>query len=172
MDFIRNEVKNISKDVLSENKFVINAGDIPSIQAGPYSERPENPEAGSLYLDTKHRIFYRYNGSNWEALISNVHIGALGWAAPPTPLKTTNSLFFTLSDGKNRIYTSKDGLEEYGITKIMSPDEVSYINLFINGMLQPTVNYKVEKGKLTLLTDDIPLKGTVIILQFISIFLP
>jgi hypothetical protein len=161
----------ITKDILSDQNFVINAGNIPSIQAGTYSTRPDNPKTGSIFLDTKYRIFYRYNGSKWEALITNVNIGALGWSVPSTPLKTTNQLFFAVSDGLRKIYTSRDGIEEYGITTIRSPDEVSYINLFINGMLQPTVNYKIERGKLTLLTEDIPLKGTIIILQFISLFL-
>ena len=162
----------ITKNVLPNHDFVINAGNIPSIQAGTYSSRPSNHEPGSLYLDTKHRIFYRYNGSKWEALITNVNLGALGWAAPSAPLKTTNQLFFAVSDGLRKIYTNCDGIEEYGITMIRSLDEVSYINLFINGMLQPTVNYKIENGKLTLLTEDAPMKGTIIIIQFISIFLP
>ncbi|PGL69313.1 DUF4183 domain-containing protein [Bacillus sp. AFS055030] len=172
----------ITKDFLTDQNFVINAGNIPSIQAGTYSTRPDNPKTGSIFLDTKYRIFYRYNGSKWEALITNVNIGALGLSDPSalstasttsttsTLLKTTNHLFFAVSDGLRKIYTSRDGIEEYGITTIRSPDEVSYINLFINGMLQPTVNYKIERGKLTLLTEDIPLKGTIIIIQFISIF--
>ncbi|MFB7138788.1 DUF4183 domain-containing protein [Gottfriedia sp. NPDC056225] len=160
----------ITKDVFDHN-FVINAGNIPSIQAGTYATRPDSPETGSIYLDTKHRIFYRYNGSKWEALITNVNLGGGGWAAPSTPLKTTNQLFFAVSDGFRKIYTNRDGIEEYGLTTIKSPDEVSYINLFINGMLQPIVNYKIEQSRLTLLTEDVPLKGTIIIIQFISLFL-
>jgi len=149
---------------------VINAGDIPSIQAGTLSKRPVNPESGSLFLDTRNRVFYRFNGIRWELLITTVNLGTYGYSAPPIPLQTSNLLFFTYSDGVRSVYTNKDGLVEYGITDIMSPNEVSYINLFINGVLQPTVNYKVEKGKLTLLTEDIPMKGVVIILQFISIY--
>jgi len=90
----------------------------------------------------------------------------------PRPIQTTNLLYFALSDGEKLVYTNDDGLAEYGITYILSPSEVSYINLFINGMLQPIVNYQVEKGKLTLLTKDVPLKGSVIIIQFITIYQP
>ena len=133
-------------------------------------KRPENPEYGSLFLDIRNKVFYRYNGSRWENLITSVHIGALDYSALPIPLKTTNLLFFTYSDGQRSVYKNADGLEEYGITNIMSPNEVSYINLFINGILQPSVNYKVEEGKLTLLTENVPMKGAVIILQFISIY--
>jgi len=132
--------------------------------------RPENPEYGSLFLDIRNKVFYRYNGSRWENLITFVQFGAINNSAIPIPLKTTNLLFFTYSDGQRFVYKNADGIEEYGITNIMSPNEVSYINLFINGIMQPTVNYKVEEGKLTLLTDDVPMKGVVIILQFISIY--
>ncbi|TKH05288.1 DUF4183 domain-containing protein [Peribacillus simplex] len=52
---------------------------------------------------------------------------------------------------------------------IPDPSKVSYMNLFINGVLQPHDNYTVEKGKLKLNTIDIPIKGTPIILQMFII---
>ncbi|MGG0386001.1 DUF4183 domain-containing protein [Priestia filamentosa] len=55
------------------------------------------------------------------------------------------------------------------MTEILSPSEVSYINLFINGLLQPQSNYQVEEGKLTLLVDEAPSEGVPITLQFITI---
>ncbi|MGE7185090.1 DUF4183 domain-containing protein [Peribacillus sp. NPDC006672] len=39
----------------------------------------------------------------------------------------------------------------------MDPFKISYMNLFINGVLQPRVNYTIEKGKLKLNTAN---KGT------------
>lgn len=87
---------------------------------------------------------------------------------PPSPMPTTNLLFFIVSSGK-KVYTNEDGLEEYGITTILSPSEVSYINVFINGILQPQTNYMVEQGKLTLLTEEAPNAGVPIVLQFIII---
>ena len=171
----RKEWRNINRD-LSNIKFIINADGVPSLQAGLLSSRPLKPETGSLFLDTRNRIFYRFNGKRWEPLITSVNLGSIGTAgppnppAPPRPIQTTNLLYFALSDGQKRVYTNDDALAEYGITYILSPSEVSYINLFINGMLQPIVNYQVEKGKLALLTEDIPVKGTVIIIQFITIY--
>ncbi|WP_340137841.1 DUF4183 domain-containing protein [Priestia endophytica] len=67
------------------------------------------------------------------------------------------------------MYTNSDGFGKYGITEILSPNEVSYINLFINGILQPQSNYQVENGKLTLLVDKAPSEGVPITLQFIII---
>ncbi|KAB7705669.1 DUF4183 domain-containing protein [Bacillus aerolatus] len=87
----------------------------------------------------------------------------------PGPIPTTNLLYFTFSDGQKLVYTNSDGLEQYGTTEILSPSEVSYINLFINGVIQPQSDYKVEEGKLTLLIDESPSQGAPITLQFITI---
>ncbi|MGF7056654.1 DUF4183 domain-containing protein [Brassicibacter mesophilus] len=69
--------------------------------------------------------------------------------------------------GKN-VYTNKDELSEYGNQGILDPNEVSYYNLFINGILQPMTNYRIEKGLLLLETDDVPLEGSPIIITFIT----
>jgi Domain of unknown function (DUF4183)/Collagen triple helix repeat (20 copies) len=97
--------------------------------------------------------------------------GPQGPQGPPISglILTTNLLYFTFSDGEKRLYTNNDGVAEYGITEILAPNEVSYINLFINGILQPQINYEVEEGKLTLLTDEVPGKDVPITLQFILI---
>ncbi|PGV93237.1 BclA protein, partial [Bacillus cereus] len=85
------------------------------------------------------------------------------------PITTTNLLFYTFSDGEKLIYTDSDGIAQYGTTHILSPNEVSYINLFINGILQPQPFYQVSTGQLTLLDDQPPSQGSSIILQFIII---
>ncbi|WP_242266775.1 DUF4183 domain-containing protein [Bacillus cereus group sp. BfR-BA-01518] len=85
------------------------------------------------------------------------------------PITTTNLLFYTFADGEKLIYTDSDGLAQYGTTHILSPDEVSYINLFINGILQPQPLYQVSTGQLTLLDNQPPSQGSLIILQFIII---
>ncbi|HDR8101176.1 TPA: DUF4183 domain-containing protein, partial [Bacillus cereus] len=80
------------------------------------------------------------------------------------PITTTNLLFYTFADGEKLIYTDSDGLAQYGTTHILSPDEVSYINLFINGILQPQPLYQVSTGQLTLLDNQPPSQGSSIIL--------
>ncbi|USK57759.1 DUF4183 domain-containing protein (plasmid) [Cytobacillus solani] len=103
--------------------------------------------------------------------------GIPGIPGPPGPqgppisgvIPTTNLLFFTFSDGQKLVYTNSDGLPQYGTTQILSPNDVSYINLFINGLIQPLSNYKVDEGELTLLVDQAPSEGVPITLQFIVI---
>ncbi|MCU4989831.1 DUF4183 domain-containing protein, partial [Bacillus cereus] len=95
--------------------------------------------------------------------------GSTGPTGVIGPITTTNLLFYTFSDGEKLIYTDSDGIAQYGTTHILSPDEVSYINLFINGILQPQPLYQVSTGQLTLLDDQPPLQGSSIILQFIII---
>ena len=85
------------------------------------------------------------------------------------PITTTNLLFYTFSDGEKLIYTDSDGIAQYGTTHILPPNEVSYINLFINGILQPQPLYQVSNGQLTLLDNQPPTQGSSIILQFIII---
>ena len=55
---------------------------------------------------------------------------------------------------------------QYGSSKIIDPSSVSYINLFINGILQPPINYMVTPGVLRLMSNDLSVSGTPIILQF------
>ncbi|PFF10269.1 BclA protein, partial [Bacillus cereus] len=95
--------------------------------------------------------------------------GATGPTGVIGPITTTNLLFYTFSDGEKLIYTDSDGLAQYGTTHILSPDEVSYINLFINGILQPQPLYQVSTGQLALLDNQPPSQGSSIILQFIII---
>lgn len=97
--------------------------------------------------------------------------GSPGPQGPPIqgPIPTTNLLYFTFSDGQKLIYTNADGLAEFGTTQILSPSEVSYINLFINGIIQPQTAYLVQEGVLTLLTPTAPEVGVPITLQFILI---
>lgn len=74
----------------------------------------------------------------------------------------------TLSDGVKKIYTNDDELIQYGNRGILDPSEVSYFGLFVNGVLQPKANYEIQKGLLLLKTEDVPIKGSAIIISFIT----
>ena len=74
----------------------------------------------------------------------------------------------TLSDGAKKIYTNDDELTQYGDRGILDPNDVSFFSLFINGVLQPKVNYEIQKGLLILKTEDVPIKGSTIIISFIT----
>ncbi|UOY92148.1 DUF4183 domain-containing protein [Ectobacillus sp. JY-23] len=83
-----------------------------------------------------------------------------------SPARAETMGYYTYSDGQKRVYTDCDGVTEQ---RIYDPREVSYLNVFINGVLQPACNYRVEKGRLLLCTEDIPVRGVPIILQFVKI---
>lgn len=83
--------------------------------------------------------------------------------------KTDTYQYYAVSDGEKSVYTNEDELKQYGNRGILDPATVSFINLFINGILQPQNQYVIELGKLTLTSGDVPEKGSPIILQFVSI---
>lgn len=91
---------------------------------------------------------------------------------PITPkiLKVENLQYVTYSNGKKRIYTNSDRVVGYSTSDILNPNNFSYVNLYINAMMQPTPLYQVKKGLLVLKSIDIPPEGTPIILQFIKIY--
>jgi len=88
---------------------------------------------------------------------------------PSRVLQVETYQYNAISDGVKAIYTNEDELTEYGDRGILDPKKVSFINLFINGVLQPKSLYEVEEGKLILKTKDVPIRGVPIILQFITI---
>ncbi len=85
-------------------------------------------------------------------------------------LKAEVYQYNTLSDGMKRVYTDADELTEYGTRGILSPDSVSCLNVFVNGVLQPKANYHLTEGRLEFLTDDLPLKGQSVLISFQSFY--
>lgn len=85
------------------------------------------------------------------------------------PLKVETFQYNAISDGIKNIYTNEDELKEYGNVGILDPSSVSYMNLFINGVIQPQVLYQVKEGILILNTEEPPTRGTPINLQFVVI---
>lgn len=92
---------------------------------------------------------------------------------PIKPARKINKVdtyqYNALSDGESLLYTNKDELKQYGNRGILDPMKVSYVNLFINGVLQPPVTYEIKEGILQLKTSDVPPEGAPINLQFITI---
>jgi len=75
----------------------------------------------------------------------------------------------TISDGSKREFTNEDELKPYGDKGIIDPGRASFVNLYINGVLQPKVNYLVKEGLLRLQTSDLPQEGVIITLEYITI---
>ncbi|EKN63434.1 DUF4183 domain-containing protein [Schinkia azotoformans] len=86
-----------------------------------------------------------------------------------SPLKVETFQYYTISDGEKKVYTDDDELLYYGKVGIKDPNDISFTNLFINGILQPPAIFSFQKGILTLNSIDPPLEGTPIIVQFIKI---
>jgi hypothetical protein len=83
-------------------------------------------------------------------------------------LKAIVYQYNTISDGIKNEYINDDEIKKYGDKGILDPNDVSYLNLSINAVLQPHAVYKVEEGKLTLETDDLPIYGAPITITFIT----
>ncbi|ANB61906.1 hypothetical protein GFC30_2096 [Anoxybacillus amylolyticus] len=88
---------------------------------------------------------------------------------PSCVLQADTYEYNAISDGYKTVYTNDDELKEYGDRGILNPNDVSFINLFINGVLQPKILYEVQEGMLLLKSTDVPPKGTPITLQFVTI---
>ncbi len=86
-----------------------------------------------------------------------------------TILKGTNYQYNTISDGLKTSFTNDDELTIYGNKGIPNPAEVSFFNLYVNGILQPPINYTVAEGLLTLTVDSPPKTGALIILESLII---
>lgn len=84
------------------------------------------------------------------------------------PIRAEVYQYTAISDGEKRVYTNEDELKKYGDKGILSPEEVSYYNLYVNGVLQPKVNYVMTEGRLEFLTDDLPTQGATVIIRYIT----
>ncbi len=93
-------------------------------------------------------------------------------ASPGVPhlLKAETYQYTAFSDGLRSVYTDADAAPPYSTSGILDPDSVSFINLFVNGILQSPNLYAVRPGKVIL--SDIPPRGAPLILQFVKITLP
>ncbi len=84
-------------------------------------------------------------------------------------LDVSDYQYNTVSDGIKKEFTNTDELLIYGDYGIPDPNDVSFFNLFINGVLQPETNYYVEPGLLTLTTAEPPKENAPIILEYLVI---
>lgn len=85
-------------------------------------------------------------------------------------LGAKNYFYYAISNG-GRIYTDEDAVTEYKNNYIRDPKHTTYINLYVNGILQPTELYSVSKGVLYFESENPPEKGTPIVLQFVKLFI-
>ena len=82
-------------------------------------------------------------------------------------IKALTQQYNALSDGIRKTYTNVDELAEYGHTGIIPPSDNTLNSLFVNGVLQPKVNYAIIAGNLNLLTDDVPPRDAPLIISYV-----
>ena len=85
-------------------------------------------------------------------------------------LKAETYQYNTLSNGE-KTYTDADELTVYGDQGILDPNQTSYNHLFVNGVIQPGINYAIEPGILTLTVEYAPIEESPILVKFISLYL-
>jgi len=105
------------------------------------------------------------NSSTVDVLLAEIS-GSFDYKDSQT-INAKSFQYNTISDGIKKEYSDADRIEIPDNMEIPDPNEVSYYNLYINGVLQPEANYTVEKGLLTLTTIDAPPKGAHITLEYI-----
>lgn len=84
-------------------------------------------------------------------------------------LKTQIYQYNAIGNGERRVFTNADEIAEYGQQGILSPWDVSYYDVFVNGMLLPQSDYVITKGKLQFNTIDVPSNGQIINVIFVTI---
>lgn len=77
------------------------------------------------------------------------------------------SYYVAIADGVKTTYTDEDALTEYGGNGIPSPCEVSFFNLYVNGVLQPSPVYFLKKGMLEL--TEAPGAGQYVLLESVIV---
>lgn len=82
-------------------------------------------------------------------------------------LNAVTNYFVAVADGIKTIYTDADALPAYGDKGIPSPCEVSFFNLYVNGVLQPAPVYLLKKGSFEL--SEAPKAGQYIILESVLV---
>ncbi|WP_078576745.1 DUF4183 domain-containing protein [Salipaludibacillus agaradhaerens] len=105
---------------------------------------------------------------DWVKTTSHIKINMI----PPQQkriAKVKNYLYFAVADGVKSEYTNDDEIKKYGDKGILDPNTVSYINLYLNGILQPKNIYEIKKGLLIFLS-DIPTKNVPITLSFVTVY--
>ena len=80
-------------------------------------------------------------------------------------LSGTVNYYSTRADGVSRSFKVASLDAKDGMSQIPNEDEVSAHNLYINGVLQPKITYKIMNHELKIVTDDLPKKGELIMLE-------
>ncbi|MFV0517418.1 MAG: DUF4183 domain-containing protein [Aminipila sp.] len=71
------------------------------------------------------------------------------------------------SNGTQRLFTNADSIPIYTNNGIPSLSAVSFHSFYINGVLQPKINYEIHDGEIEILSQDVPNNGVLLMLESI-----
>ena len=122
-DFNSNSIiieENIDQLRYEAMRRVINAGYVPSIQAGPDASKPAPGTVGRLYIATDTQIIYRDTGTAWQK------VGVVNWndiAGKPTSFTPSAHASTHASGGSDPITPA-----QIGATNILSTPTIIYVD--------------------------------------------
>lgn len=161
-------------------KNVFNDSDAISDYGGSGIPSPDEVSYFNLYINGALQPKTNYTVSQGRLTLNTSDIPPAGQLLTLEPIVIKDSSgrilkadvysYNAVSSG-NKIFTNSNEITPYGGQGITDPVRSSYVNLFVNGVLQPQINYSVREGVLTLNTDDAPQDGSYVTLQFVRVFI-
>lgn len=85
------------------------------------------------------------------------------------PLRTEVTFYYAQGTGGKRDFRKKDAEPGYG-SRIPAPRSYSYAQVFIDGILQSPLSYRLRAGQLRFVSSGIPTAGARITAEFISVY--
>lgn len=110
----------------------------------------------------KGRLRFKTEDFPAKGAVVSVYTARLKWNR-----RAVTSYYVAVADGVKTTFRNEDALTEYGDKGIPSPCDVSFVNLYVNGVLQPAPVYRMEKGLLEL--SSAPETGQYVILESVII---
>lgn len=110
----------------------------------------------------KGRLCFKTEDFPAKGAVVSVYTARLKWNR-----RAVTSYYVAVADGVKTTFRNEDALTEYGDKGIPSLCDVSFVNLYVNGVLQPAPVYRMEKGLLDL--SSAPEAGQYVILESVII---
>lgn len=84
------------------------------------------------------------------------------------PLKTRSYFYYALGDGVKSLFTLRDQMPGYA-SALPNPRKISLTNVFVDGILQSPLSYRLHPHGLQFISEHIPGRESRVIAQFIAI---
>ncbi|RAV02020.1 DUF4183 domain-containing protein [Paenibacillus sp. YN15] len=85
------------------------------------------------------------------------------------PLRAAVSFYYAQSTGGKREFRNKDASPGFR-SRIPAPRSYSYAHVYVDGLLQSPLTYRLRTGRLRFVSPTIPTAGANITIEFITIY--